>query len=77
MSDRWTDGSEQVRRRNHVTPERGEHRCELCRGSGEVPGMVKVTGKGSGMGSRYGLCPDCDGTGVVRADDEEDEEDTG
>jgi hypothetical protein len=36
--------------------------------------MVKVRGKGSGMGSAYGPCPDCGGTGMVTIDDESSDE---
>ena len=43
---------------------RGKHRCELCAGSGQVPGIRK-TGMGTGMGSMPGTCPDCDGVGWV------------
>jgi hypothetical protein len=49
-------------------------RCQRCRGKGRVPGIKKVmpTGKGIGMGSEYGPCPDCDGVGYVQATPEVD-----
>lgn len=40
-----------------------KHRCKRCRGSGQVPGIKKITNMGKGMGSEYGVCPDCDGLG--------------
>lgn len=43
-----------------------KHRCKRCRGTGQVPGIKKVRNMGSGMGSEYGTCPDCDGLGWLR-----------
>ena len=40
-------------------------RCPECRGRGQLPGMIKTTGKGSGMGSAFGPCPTCDGVGYI------------
>jgi hypothetical protein len=42
---------------------RSGHRCTTCGGSGRVPGVHKQ--RGTGMGSNFGACPDCDGTGYV------------
>lgn len=39
------------------------HRCAECRGSGQVPGVVKQ--RGTGMGSTFGTCPECDGLGYI------------
>ena len=44
---------------------RQSHRCPKCRGNGRLPGMVKTTGMGKGMGSAFGPCPACDGTGYI------------
>jgi DnaJ-class molecular chaperone len=44
---------------------RGKHRCETCGGTGRIPGVVKTTGRGKGMGSTPGACPDCDGMGWI------------
>lgn len=43
------------------------HRCERCRGTGRIPGITKIrpTGKGIGMGSQLGPCPECDGAGYI------------
>lgn len=43
------------------------NRCERCRGTGRIPGITKIrpTGKGIGMGSQPGACPECDGEGYV------------
>lgn len=49
---------------------RGKHLCRMCGGRGRVPGGVKVTGMGKGMGSNYGPCPACDGVGWVDGADE-------
>ena len=43
------------------------HKCRTCHGKGRVPGMVKT--EGWGMGSRYGTCPDCGGTGYISESD--------
>jgi len=43
----------------------GRHRCKTCHGTGQVPGITKITGMGSGMGSAFGVCPDCDGAGWI------------
>jgi hypothetical protein len=45
-------------------PERGR-RCPECRGRKQLPGMIKTTGMGTGMGSAFGPCPTCDGLGYV------------
>ena len=42
-------------------------RCPTCRGRGSIPGIKAQRGKG--MGSNFGPCPDCDGSGYI--DDEE------
>jgi hypothetical protein len=47
---------------------RGTHRCKKCGGRGLVSGIRKVTGMGSGMGSAFGPCPTCDGTGWLGDD---------
>lgn len=43
------------------------HRCERCRATGRIPGITKIrpAGKGLGMGSQYGPCPECEGAGYV------------
>jgi DnaJ-class molecular chaperone len=44
----------------------GHHRrCPECRGRKRLPGMIKTTEMGSGMGSSFGPCPTCDGLGYV------------
>jgi hypothetical protein len=43
----------------------GRHRCPECRGQKRLPGMIKTTGMGKGMGSEYGPCPTCDGLGYI------------
>jgi DnaJ-class molecular chaperone len=48
-------------------------KCRECRGKGRLPGMVKTTGMGSGMGSAFGPCPTCDGVGYLTDDDDSDE----
>jgi len=35
-----------------------------------MPGLIKTTQMGTGMGSTYGPCPTCDGLGLVFNDDE-------
>jgi hypothetical protein len=30
-----------------------------------MPGLIKTTQMGSGMGSTYGPCPTCDGLGIL------------
>ena len=40
-------------------------RCPECRGRKLLPGMIKTTEMGSGMGSKFGPCPTCDGLGYV------------
>lgn len=35
-----------------------------------MPGLIKTTGMGKGMGSKFGPCPTCDGLGYVGTDDE-------
>jgi hypothetical protein len=48
----------------------GVHRrCPECRGVARLPGMVKTTGMGKGMGSVFGPCPTCDGVGYLAEDD--------
>jgi hypothetical protein len=47
------------------TPQGHRRRCPECRGQKRLPGLIKVTGMGSGMGSTYGPCPTCDGFGYV------------
>lgn len=47
----------------------GMRRCPTCRGAGRIPGVVKTTNMGSGMGSGFGWCPECDGQGWTPADD--------
>ena len=42
---------------------RGQHRCPVCRGRGSLPGMTKVQGMGTGMGSDFGPCYECGGSG--------------
>lgn len=42
-----------------------KYRCKRCQGTGMVPGIKKVLNMGSGMGSDYGPCPDCDGEGWI------------
>ena len=49
----------------------GAHRCKACHGSGQLPGITKITGLGSGMGSASSVCPDCDGTGWTDQDTED------
>ena len=34
-----------------------------------MPGLIKTTDMGTGMGSAYGPCPTCDGVGVLSDDD--------
>lgn len=49
------------------------HRCRACRGRARVPGIVKTTGIGKGMGSGFGPCPVCDGLGYVGHELDEDD----
>jgi hypothetical protein len=46
-------------------------RCPECHGSGHVPGIVKTTGMGKGMGSSPGTCPTCDGIGWLPTQEDE------
>lgn len=47
------------------------HRCTECGGRGRVPGLIRVTNMGKGMGTGYGPCPTCEGLGYVVADEED------
>lgn len=47
-------------------PDGYRRRCPDCKGSGLLPGIVKVTGMGKGMGSDFGDCPTCDGMGWLQ-----------
>jgi hypothetical protein len=69
----WLGGPELNRpRREPLSAEdrRGRHRCPMCRGEGRLPGITKVPGKGTGMGSDYGPCRECGGSGWTAAGDE-------
>ncbi|TWD82822.1 pimeloyl-ACP methyl ester carboxylesterase [Kribbella amoyensis] len=44
-------------------------RCPECRGAARLPGLVKTTNMGSGMGSSFGPCPSCDGLGYLTDDE--------
>jgi hypothetical protein len=46
----------------------------MCRGEGRIPGVTKVRGKGSGMGSDYGPCPECGGSGWTSDDEDADDD---
>jgi hypothetical protein len=48
-------------------------RCPECRGRKRIPGLVKTTNRGSGMGSTSGPCPTCDGLGLIPDTDRDDE----
>jgi hypothetical protein len=34
-----------------------------------MPGLIKTTQMGTGMGSTYGPCPTCDGVGILLDED--------
>ena len=62
----WTNG-----RPTRAHPRSGagaRHRCELCHGRGRLPGITKIQGKGKGMGSGLGPCPECGGSGWLSED---------
>lgn len=44
-------------------------KCKNCKGSGLIPGIRKIQSMGTGMGSAYGPCPDCDGLGWIDPSD--------
>ena len=54
------------KRPDRPTKSGSRHRCKACRGTGQVPGIRKTMG--IGMGSAFGVCPDCDGTGWIDGD---------
>jgi hypothetical protein len=41
-------------------------KCRWCRGRGQVPGGGRVTSVGSGVGSSFGPCPACGGSGIAQ-----------
>lgn len=57
--------------RKSERPDGHGRRCPECKGSGQVPGIVKVTNMGRGMGSEFGHCPTCDGIGWLPGSDHE------
>jgi hypothetical protein len=63
--DRW-EQMESERYRASGRHGRKGHRCPLCRGSGQVPGISKQ--RGTGMGSNFGACPECGGSGHIGGD---------
>lgn len=58
---------QELNSRNNSPNQQARYRCKDCQGTGQVMGVKKITGMGKGMGSTFGMCPNCDGVGWIES----------